>query len=121
MKPKTISQYIQSAPKESRGKLKELYACIKESAPDAIEGLKWSMPAFSYKRILVTFGGFKHHVGLYPTPSAIRAFKKDLTKYKTAMGSVQFPLDKPLPKALIKKMVKFRVKELLSEDKKWKG
>ena len=120
MKPKNISEYINSAPKETQQKLKEIYKCIRESAPDSIEGLKWSMPAFSYKRILVTFAIFKKHIGFYPTPSAVKKFEKELLKYKTAKGSIQFPLDKPLPLGLIAKITKFRVKESLGEDQKWK-
>lgn len=120
-KPTTISEYIKSAPKEAQPKLREIYTCIKSTVPDAIESLKWGMPAFSYKRILVTFAGFKHHIGLYPTPSAVKKFEKNLTKYKTAKGSIQFPLEKPLPILLIKKIVRFRIKECRDEDKKWRA
>src|SRR5882762_2151242 len=95
-------------------------ACIRAAAPGAKESLKWRMPAFSYQRILVTFAAFKHHIGFYPTPSAIKAFEKSLAKYTTANASVQFPLDKPLPLDLIAKITKFRVKESLEEDQKWR-
>lgn len=78
------------------------------------------MPAFSYQRILVTFAGFKHHVGFYPTSSAVRAFAPDLAKYVTASGSIQFPLDKPLPLALIRKITEFRVRECLEKNGKWR-
>ena len=78
------------------------------------------MPAFSYKRILVTFAAFRHHIGFYPTPSAVKAFAKHLTKFSTASGSIQFPLEKPLPLPLIRKITAFRVEECLKEDKKWK-
>lgn len=118
-KPKTVSEYISSAPKDSQKKLRELRMCLKDVTPKATEGLKWSMPAFSYDRILYTYAGFKNHIGLYPTPSAIRAFKKELTNYKTATGSIQFPLDKPLPLSLIKKIARFRIKELKGKDAKW--
>ncbi|MFA5990857.1 MAG: DUF1801 domain-containing protein [Candidatus Doudnabacteria bacterium] len=120
MKPKNINEYIQASPKEAQKKLREMLVCIRAVAPGATESLKWGMPAFSYKRILVTFAGFKHHVGLYPTPSAIKAFSKKLTKYKTATGSIQFPLEKPLPLTLIRQITAFRVKESKLEDKKWK-
>ena len=93
---------------------------IRASAPGAAEGLKWSMPAYSYRRILVTFAGFKHHIGFYPTPSAVKAFAKQLSGFKTAAGSIQFPLDKPLPLELIRKITAFRVRESVEEDKKWK-
>jgi uncharacterized protein YdhG (YjbR/CyaY superfamily) len=118
--PKNIREYINSAPKEAQEKLREIRACISKAAPNAKESIKWSMPAFSYKRILVMFAGFKKHIGFYPTPSTIKAFKKELSKYKTAKGSIQFPLEKPLPLDLIKKITTFRVKESKEEDKKWK-
>src|SRR5262249_25288044 len=104
----------------ARKKLAQMRAQIKKSAPGATESLKWSMPSFSYKRILVTFAAFKNHIGFYPTPSAVTAFKQQLAKYHTARGSIQFPLDKPLPLGLIAKITAFRVKESLQKDKKWK-
>ncbi len=119
-KPSTISEYIKAAPQESQKKLREMYVYIKKAAPGSIEGLKWGMPSFSYKRILVTFAAFKHHIGLYPTPSAVKAFANDLKKFHTAKGSIQFPLDKPLPLSLIKKITVFRVKESLNDNAKWK-
>jgi uncharacterized protein YdhG (YjbR/CyaY superfamily) len=94
--------------------------CIRKSAPGAKESLKWGMPAYSYGRILVTFALFKSHIGFYPTPSAVKAFAKKLSKYVTASASVQFPLEKPLPVALIGKITTFRVKESIEEDAKWR-
>jgi uncharacterized protein YdhG (YjbR/CyaY superfamily) len=94
--------------------------CIRKAAPGAKEGLKWGMPAFSYKRILVVFAAHKGHIGFYPTPSAVKAFAKDLTKFATARGSIQFPMDKPLPLTLIRRITKFRVQESLQEDGKWR-
>jgi uncharacterized protein YdhG (YjbR/CyaY superfamily) len=91
-RPKSITAYIHAAPKGAQKKLREMRACIRASAPGAKESLKWGMPAFSYRRILVTFAAFKHHIGFYPTPSAVRAFAKDLSKFATAKGSIQFPL-----------------------------
>lgn len=119
-KPKTISEYIQAAPKESREKLREMAECIRTAAPGAEEGLKWGMPAFSYRRILVTFAAFKHHIGFYPTPSAVKAFAAKLSRYKTAKGSIQFPLEKPLPLPLIRKIAAFRVRESNEQDRKWR-
>lgn len=120
LKPTTIEEYINAAPPELQTRLFQLHKCIREAAPAAVEGLKWNMPAYSYERILVTFALFKNHIGFYPTPSVIKAFTKDLKKYKTASGSVQLPLEKPLPLALIRKLVKFRVKETRAKDAKWK-
>jgi len=121
MKPKTIEEYIYAASQESQAKLWQMHECIQAAAPGAAEGLKWSMPAYSYKRILVTFAVFKHHIGFYPTPSAIKAFARELTKYKTAAGSIQFPLDQKLPLSLIRRITRFRVKESKETDVKWKS
>jgi uncharacterized protein YdhG (YjbR/CyaY superfamily) len=119
-RPRSITEYINAAPKEARKKLREMRACIRKSAPGAKESLKWGMPAFSYGRILVTFAAFKHHVGFYPTPSAVRAFANDLSKFATASASIQFPLEKPLPLALIRKITAFRVRESIEKDREWK-
>ena len=119
-RPKTIDEYIQAAPREAQKKLREMRACIRAAAPGAKEGLKWGMPAFSYRRILVTFAGFKNHIGFYPTPSAVTAFAKELSKFSTAKGSIQFPLEKPLPLSLVRKITAFRVKESVEQDKKWR-
>ena len=119
-RPKTIDEYIQAAPREAQRKLREMRACIRAAAPRAKEGLKWGMPAFSYRRILVTFAAFKNHIGFYPTSSAVTAFAKDLSKFSTARGSIQFPLVKPLPLSLVRKITAFRVKESVKQDKKWR-
>ena len=119
-RPKSITEYINAAPKEAQKKLREMRACIRAAAPGAKESLKWGMPAFSYRRILVTFAAFKHHIGFYPTPSAVRAFANDLSKYAKASASIRFPLEKPLPLPLIRKITAFRVRESIEEDKKWR-
>jgi len=120
-RPETISEYIQAAPKEAREKLREMRACIQAAAPGAKENIKWGMPAFSYRRILVIFAAFKHHIGFYPTPSAVKAFAKNLSRFKTAKGSIQFPLEKPLPHSLIRRITAFRVRESKEEDRKWRS
>ena len=119
-RPKSITEYINAAPKEARKKLREMRACIRASAPGAKESLKWGMPAFSYGRILVAFAAHKHHIGFYPTSSAVRAFANDLSKFATARGSIQFPLEKPLPLPLIRKITAFRVRESIEKDGKWR-
>jgi uncharacterized protein YdhG (YjbR/CyaY superfamily) len=119
-RPKNITEYIHAAPKEAQKKLREMRTCIRTSAPGAKESLKWGMPAFSYRRILVTFAAFQHHIGFYPTPSAVKAFAKDLSRFATAKGSIQFPLEKPLPLPLIRKITVFRVRESIEQDKKWR-
>ena len=119
-RPTTISEYINAAPQEAQKKLREMRACIRAAAPGAKEGFKWGMPAFSSRRILVTFAAHKHHIGFYPTPSAVKAFATDLSKFVTARGSIQFPLEKRLPLALIRKITAFRVRESIEQDKKWR-
>ncbi len=119
-KPRNIAEYIHAAPKESRRKLREMRACIRAAAPGASESLKWSMPSFSYKRMLVAYAGYKHHIGFYPTPSAVREFARDLSGYVTSKGAIQFPLDKPLPLVLIRKITEFRVRESIEKDAKWR-
>jgi uncharacterized protein YdhG (YjbR/CyaY superfamily) len=117
-RPKNITEYIKAAPKEAQKKLREMRACIRKSAPGAKESLKWGMPAFSYGRILVTFAAYQHHIGFYPTPSAVKAFAKDLSKFTTAGASIQFPLEKPLPLPLIREITAFRVRESIEKDGK---
>lgn len=120
LRPANIEEYINGAPEETRKKLQDIFMCIRKAAPGAKEGLRWGMPAFSYGRILVTFAAFKHHIGFYPTPSAVKAFAKELSKFGTASASIKFPLEKPLPLPLIRKITAFRVHESLEENKKWR-
>jgi len=119
-KPATVAEYISAAPKEVRGRLREMRALIARAAPGATQSLKWGMPAFSYARILVTFAAFKRHIGFFPTPSAVRAFKDQLGAYKTSSATIQFPHDKPLPKALITRITKFRAREAKARDALWR-
>jgi len=119
-KPKSIDEYIQSFPKDLRDRLTSIRRQIITAAPGAEESLKWGMPAFSYDRILVTFKAFKNHIGFYPTPSALKAFSKKLSDYKTGEGSIQFPHDKPLPLKLIEEITAYRVMESKEFDAKWK-
>lgn len=110
-KPKTIAEYINIFPKETQERLQEMLELLRSAAPDAKEDLKWRQPALSYDWILFQFSAFKNHISLYPTPSVIEALAKELTEYKTSGSTIQFPLDKELPKTLIKKMADFRVQE----------
>jgi len=119
-KPKSVDEYIQSFPKDLRDRLTSIRKQIIRAAPGAEESLKWGMPAFSFDRILVTFKAFKNHIGFYPTPSALKAFAKKLTDYKTGEGSIQFPHDKPLPLKLIEEITAYRVMESKEFDAKWK-
>lgn len=112
--PSTIDAYISGFPRDVRIMLESLRKTIKESAPSAEEMIKYGIPTFTLHGNLVHFGAYKSHIGFYPAPSGIETFKKELSVYKNAKGSVQFPLDEPLPLPLITKIVKFRVKENLA-------
>ncbi len=108
---KTVDEYIKSYPKDVGVKLQTVREIIKKIAPKAEESISYNMPAFKLQGVLVYFSAHQKHIGLYPYPSAIKAFKKDAVGYKTGPGTIQFPLDKKLPNGLIAKIVKFRVKE----------
>lgn len=118
-KPKTVDEYIKAAPKVAQKKLREMRSILKKASPRAQEAVKWGCPVFEEKRILYAYAAYKAHMGLMPTPAVIRAFKKDLEKFKTGKGSIQFPYDKPLPKALIKKIAARRIKDLKEKDARW--
>lgn len=109
--PKSIDEYIAGFPRDVQETLQKIRSIIKNAAPDAEEAIKYQIPTFVLHGNLVHFAGFQNHIGFYPTPSAIEAFSGELAGYESAKGSVQFPLNKPVPFALIKKMVEFRVKE----------
>ncbi|PZR28702.1 MAG: hypothetical protein DI538_24695 [Azospira oryzae] len=107
----TIDEYIATHPEKTQVILQKLRAVIQKAAPEAEETINYAIPTFTLNGNLVHFAGYKNHIGFYPAPSAIKAFAQELSKYDGAKGSIQFPIDKPLPYALITKMVKFRVKE----------
>ncbi len=112
---KTINQYIKLFPETTQKKLRKLRLAIKKSAPQAQEKISYQMPTFFLNGNLVHFAAYKNHIGFYPAPSAIKAFKKELVNYKSAKGSIQCPLDEKLPLTLIKKIVKYRVAENLKK------
>lgn len=109
--PNEIDAYISSFPKETQAILELLRATIKKAAPQAQEIISYKMPAYNWEGNLVYFAAYKNHVGLYPTSSGIKAFENEISAYKWSKGAVQFPLNKPLPVALITKIVKFRLAE----------
>jgi uncharacterized protein YdhG (YjbR/CyaY superfamily) len=113
MKITSSDKYIENFPKEVQKLLLQLRATIRNAAPDAEESIKYGIITFVLNGNLVHFGGFKKHIGFYPSPSGIKAFEEELSVYKNSNGAVQFPLDKQLPLKLISKIVKFRVKENL--------
>ena len=109
----SIDEYIPAFPEKIRKTLEELRATIKSAAPDAEEKISYQMPTFALKGNLVHFAAHQNHIGFYPTPSATEKFQKELSIYRGAKGSVQFPLDQPIPFDLIRKIVKFRAMENL--------
>jgi uncharacterized protein YdhG (YjbR/CyaY superfamily) len=114
-----IEAYISTQPDEVRDLLEQVRNLIRDEAPEATEDIKYGIPTFILNGNLVHFAAFKHHIGLYPTPSGMAEFAEELAPYKAGKGSVQFPLDKPLPLDLIRKMVRFRVQE--TQTKKTSG
>ncbi len=108
-----IDDYISAFPPETQAVLERLRAIISASAPEATETMSYGIPTFDLEgQHLVHFGGFAKHVGFYPTPSGTKTFKDELSQYKTGKGSVQFPLDQPLPEELVRTMVEFRITEV---------
>jgi uncharacterized protein YdhG (YjbR/CyaY superfamily) len=107
----TVKEYLAAVPKPARTALEQLRRAIRKAAPKAEEVISYNMPAFRHSGIVVWCAAFKNHVGFYPKASAIVAFKPELAGYKTSKGAIQFPLDRPIPTALVKKIVRFRVRE----------
>jgi uncharacterized protein YdhG (YjbR/CyaY superfamily) len=114
----TIDEYIAGFPKLIQEKLKSLRHTIQQAAPEAEEAIKYSLPTFVLNGNLVHFGAYKSHIGFYPAPSGILAFKKELAKYKSSKGAVQFPLNEALPLTLIARIVRRRVSENKLKQKK---
>ena len=113
-----IDAYIAAFPPEVQALLQQLRQTIQKAAPRATEAISYQIPTFKLHGNLVHFAGFKKHIGFYPGATGIAAFRDEMTGYKSAKGSVQFPLDQPLPLALVAKIVKFRVKQNLEKSGK---
>ena len=113
--PTTIDAYIADCPKDVREKLELIRATIQKAAPEAREAIKYAIPTFVLHGNLVHFAAFKNHIGFYPAPTGMEAFKEALSVYKTGKGSVQFPLDQPMPLDLITRIVEFRVRQSLEK------
>jgi uncharacterized protein YdhG (YjbR/CyaY superfamily) len=111
--PRNIDEYIAGFPHDVQERLEKIRRTIRQAAPDAEEAIKYRMPTFTLKGNLVHFAAYKNHIGFYPAPIGIERFKKELSVYAGAKGSVRFPLDKPVPFGLIGRIVKFRVKNTL--------
>ncbi len=113
--PTTIDEYIAGFPPDIQAILEKVRATIAKAAPGATEAIKYRLPTFVMKGNLVHFGAFKEHIGFYALPSGHAKFQKELAKYKSGKGSVQFPLDKPMPYDFITQIVKFRVEEVTAK------
>lgn len=116
-RPKSVDEYLAGIPEPARSTLSKIRAAIRSAVPsEATEILSYGVPAFKHKKILVWYAAFSNHCSLFPTASVIEAFKDDLKGFSTLKGTIQFPIDKPLPTALVRKMVKMRVMQ--NEHKK---
>jgi len=119
--PATIDDYIAMFPKDVQDILQKMRQTVQKAAPMATEAISYQMPTFKLQgKNLVHFAAFSHHIGFYPIPSGIAAFRKELSVYKQGKGSVQFPFDRPIPYDLVTKIVMFRVKETLEKINKEK-
>jgi uncharacterized protein YdhG (YjbR/CyaY superfamily) len=115
----SVDEYIAIAIPDARLMLEELRAILKAAVPEATERISWGMPTLDLNgKHLLFFAGYEHHVGFYPLPGAIEAFEQELKPYKTAKGSVQFPLDLPLPVDLVRRLAEFRVQEVYAKPGK---
>ena len=112
-KPTTADEYISNYPKNTQVHLKKLRGLIKKTAPEAVESISYGMVGYKFlKKPLIYFAGWEKHVGIYATPAANKVFTKELEKYVHGKGSVQFPVNKPLPVSLITKIIKFKITEI---------
>jgi uncharacterized protein YdhG (YjbR/CyaY superfamily) len=115
---KTIDEYIKTFPEDVQSILEKMRQTIRKAAPEAEEAISYQIPTFKLNGNLIHFAAFKNHIGFYPTSTGIEAFKKELSPYAGAKGSVQFPIEKPIPYDLVKKIVIFRRKENLEKKRK---
>ncbi len=117
---KNVDAYIATFPLEARKRLKQIRKTIKQAAPGASETIRYQMPAFMWNGYLVHLAAWKNHIAMYPAPSGTPAFNKELSRYLSTKSTVQFPLDKPLPLALIRRIVKYRMKDNLKRKREKK-
>ena len=109
--PETVDQYIAAFPADVKKRMQQLRKTIKAAAPKADEVISYQMPGYKYFGMLVYFAAYKNHIGFYPGAGGVLEFYKELSSFKSAKGSVQFPHDRPIPFEIISKIVKFRVKQ----------
>lgn len=113
---KSVEEYISSYPADIRKKLNDLREVIKKAAPEAIEKISYGMPAYTYKGMLLYFAVHTNHIGLYPYPSAMEAFRKEIAAYRTSKSTIQFPHNKPIPLKLVSEIVAFRLQENIMKE-----
>jgi uncharacterized protein YdhG (YjbR/CyaY superfamily) len=117
--PKNIDEYLAGIPEPARGTLNKMRAAIRSAVPrEATEAISYGMPAFKHNGVLVWFAAFSNHCSLFPTAAVIAAFKNELKGFSTSKGTIHFPTDKPLPTALVKKLVKARVAQIESKKRR---
>jgi uncharacterized protein YdhG (YjbR/CyaY superfamily) len=117
--PKSVDEYLAGVPEPARGTLTKMRAAIRSAVPpEATEAISYGMPAFKHKGVLVWFAAFSNHCSLFPTAAVIQAFKNELKGFSTSKGTIQFPTDKPLPTALVKKLVKARLAQIESKKRR---
>lgn len=114
---KNIDEYIAAYPVGVQALLQTMRTTIHQAAPDAVEAMAYGIPTFKLNGNLVHFGGYKNHIGFYPAPMGIEAFKAETAQYETGKGTLQFPIDQPLPLELVSRIVKFRVEKNLAKVK----
>ncbi len=115
--PKNVDEYLAGVPEPARSTLNKIRAAIRSAVPpEAVETISFGMPAFKYKGVLVWFAAFSNHCSLFPTASVVEEFGNELSGYSTSKGTIHFPMDKPLPAALVRKLVKARLAQ--NENKK---
>ncbi len=117
IKFKTVDEYLSAFPASIKKILQEVRKTIKQAAPNAEELISYNIPAFKLNGMLVFYAAYEKHIGFYPTSSGIKVFQDELTNYKTSKGAIQFPIDEPIPRDLITKIVRYRVKENLEKEK----
>jgi uncharacterized protein YdhG (YjbR/CyaY superfamily) len=117
--PKNVDEYLAGVPQPARSTLNKIRVAIRSAVPsEATETISYGIPAFQHKGVLVWFAAFSHHCSFFPTASVIEAFKNELKGFSTSKGTIHFPTDKPLPAALVKKMVKLRVAQIESKKRR---
>ena len=116
--PKTVDQYLAAVPEPARSTLNRIRAAIRAAVPpETVEGISYGMPVFKYQGSLMWFAAFSDHCSLFPTAAVIEACKKDLNNFSTSKGTIQFPVNKPLPDALLKKMIKIRLAQVQNKKR----